>query len=100
MSRKRTANTEHDVVSDHPVCAAKEASRHSLNDAATPPHEEGIALASNFMCKAPRGRGTATSALLFQNTEVVITDILSRLIVKSLERQLVLIRGENAGGHI
>ena len=25
----------------HPVCAASEASRHFLNGAATPPHEEG-----------------------------------------------------------
>src|SRR5262245_2783523 len=58
MSRKRTANTEHAVVSDHPVRAASEASRHFLNGAATPPHEEGIALASDSMCKAPGGRRT------------------------------------------
>ena len=29
------------LVSDHPVCAAKVASRHFLNGAATPPNEEG-----------------------------------------------------------
>src|SRR5262249_30573545 len=31
-------------VSDHPVCGAKEASRHFVTAAATPPHEEGSLL--------------------------------------------------------
>jgi hypothetical protein len=47
------AHTERAVVSDHPICAASEASRHFLNGAATPPHEEGIALASDFTAKPP-----------------------------------------------
>src|SRR5881397_517291 len=43
---------------DHPVCAAAEASRHFVNGAATPPHEEGTASTSHFVrtvtCTAKR----------------------------------------------
>jgi hypothetical protein len=34
--------------SDHPVRSIKEASRHLLDVADTPPHEEGITLDSSF----------------------------------------------------
>jgi hypothetical protein len=36
------------VLSDHPVRSTKEASRHFLDVAATPPHEEGIQLCPTF----------------------------------------------------
>src|SRR5918995_5435005 len=36
-------------VSDHPVCAAKVASRHFVNGAATPPLEEGSSLTCRFI---------------------------------------------------
>jgi hypothetical protein len=37
------------IVSDHPVCAASEASRHFIDGAATPPLEEGIAALLNTL---------------------------------------------------
>ena len=41
------AHTENWLVSDHPVRSNKEASRHFLNVASTPPHEEGTPLAQH-----------------------------------------------------
>jgi hypothetical protein len=38
------AHKSHSGVSDHPVRSNKEASRHFLSVASTPPHEEGIHL--------------------------------------------------------
>jgi hypothetical protein len=37
------AHKSHSGMSDHPVRSNKEASRHFLYVASTPPHEEGIA---------------------------------------------------------
>ena len=41
LERTGWSLTEIVSVSDHPVCAASEASRLFLTGAATPPHEEG-----------------------------------------------------------
>jgi hypothetical protein len=42
------------VVSDHPVRSNKEASRHFLYVASTPPHEEGTTLAQKLLEKNKR----------------------------------------------
>ena len=48
---------EMELVSDHPVCGASVASRHLIDAAATPPHEEGnVPRICAFLCKAPDTR--------------------------------------------
>jgi hypothetical protein len=44
----------HSVVSDHPVRSNREASRHFLNVASTPPHEDGNTLAQKNLLEKTR----------------------------------------------
>src|SRR5438132_10369897 len=53
-------NSEARLVSDHPVRSIKEASRHLLDVASTPPHEEGNGSESRVFCASPSSNGISS----------------------------------------